>query len=163
MGTWATTADNQCYSGNTLQDAVTQGWYKLKTGGTSIPLTAEMLVTSQVESMVNVFAISASASQLPTKGETITSDSIFYLGTSTPSFTSSAAACAGYVTVRGYYIAWRQGGNPTVQVGDILYDTYNTTVTNGGGLWVPLKYNGVGGTQSVRVSSTGVVLEVVTC
>lgn len=164
MGTWAGTASNQCYSGKTLQDAVTQGWFKLKTGGTAIPFTDQLLTKSQVESMVNVFSITGySANQLVTKGVTITSDYIFYLGNSNPSFPNSAVSCSAYVTVRGYYIAWRQGGNPTIQVGDVLYDSYNTVVTNGNNLWVPLKYNGAGTATSVRVSTTGVVLEVAFC
>jgi hypothetical protein len=164
MATWATTADNQCYSGNTLQEAVSTGGALIaKTGGTAIPLTAEMLTTSQVESMVNVFAISAAANQLPTKSETITSDFIMYMGPTNPVYSSSAISCAAYVSVRPYYIGWRQGGNPSVHVGDILYNTYNTVKTNGNGLWVPLKWQGTGGTQSVRVSTTGVVLEVVNC
>jgi hypothetical protein len=164
MGTWATTASNQCYSGNTLQDAVIQGWFKLKPSGTAIPLTDELLTKAQVESMVNVFSITGyAANQLVTKGVTITSDYIFYLGNSTPNYPNSAVSCASYVTVRGYYIGWRQGGNPTIQVGDVLYDSYNTVLTNGNGLWVPLKYNGTGTATSVRVSTTGVVLEVVFC
>jgi|688.fasta_scaffold02942_2 hypothetical protein len=164
MATWATTADNQCYSGNTLQEAVSTGGALIaKTGGTPIPATAEMLTTSQVESMVNVFAISAASNQLPTKGETITSDFIMYMGPTNPVYSSSAISCVSYVSVRPYYIGWRQGGNPSVHVGDILYDTYNTVKTNGNGLWVPLKWQGTGGTFSVRVSTTGVVLEVVNC
>jgi hypothetical protein len=164
MGTWIGTASNQCYSGNTLQNAVTFGYFQLKSGGTAIPLTDELLTKSDVESMVNVFTITGyAANQLVTKGVTITSDSIFYLGNSNPSFPNSAVSCASYVTVRGYYIAWRQGGNPTIQVGDVLYDSYNTVLTNGNGLWVPLKYNGSGPTTSVRVSTTGVVLEVAFC
>ena len=163
MATWATTANNQCYSGNTLQNAITFGYFQLKTGGTAIPLTDELLTKAQVESMVNVFTISADSNQLPTKSETITSDYIQYMGNSTPSFATSALSCAGYVTVRAYYIGWRKGGNPSIDVGDVLYDSYNTTLTNGNGLWVPLKYNGTGTAQSVRVSTTGVVLEVVTC
>jgi hypothetical protein len=163
MGTWAATAANQCYTGNTLQNAYINGWYKLKTGGTAIPLTDKLLTRTQVESMINVFTIPAATNQLPTKSETITSDYIQYMGNSTPSFSTSALSCAGYVTVRAYYIAWRKGGNPSIDVGDVLYDTYNTVKTNGNGLWVPLKYGGTGTATSVRVSTTGVVLEVVSC
>jgi hypothetical protein len=164
MGTWVGTASNQCYSGNTLQNAVTFGYFQLKPGGTAIPLTDELLTKAQVESMVNVFSITGyAANQLVTKGVTITSDYITYLGNSTPNYPSSAISCASYVTVRAYYIGWRKGGNPSIDVGDILYDSYNTTLTNGNGLWVPLKYNGTGTATSVRVSTTGVVLEVVYC
>jgi hypothetical protein len=164
MATWDTTASNQCYSGNTLKNAVTFGYFKLKPSGTAIPLTDELLTKTQVESMVNVFTITGyAANQLVTKGVTITSDSIFYLGPSNPSYPNSSVSCSSYVTVRGYYIAWREGGNPTPKVGDVLYDSYNTTITNGNNLWVPLKYEGFGATTSVRVSTTGVIQEVVFC
>jgi hypothetical protein len=164
MGTWVDTASNQCYSGKTLQNAVTFGYFQLKTGGTAIPFTDELLTKAQVESMVNVFTITGyAANQLVTKGVTITSDFITYLGNSSPIYPSSAISCASYVTVRGYYIGWRKGGNPSIDVGDVLYDSYNTVLTNGNGLWVPLKYNGTGTATSVRVSTTGVVLEVVYC
>jgi hypothetical protein len=65
---WTSVASNQTFSGNTLQNAVTNGFFTVKPIGTPIPLTDEQLTKSQVESMVNILSISGkTANQLVVK------------------------------------------------------------------------------------------------
>jgi hypothetical protein len=58
---WTSVANNQTFSGVTLQNAVTNGFFTTKPIGTPIPLTNKQLTKSQVESMVNILTISGKA------------------------------------------------------------------------------------------------------
>jgi hypothetical protein len=58
---WTSVASNQTFSGNTLQNAVTNGFFTIKPIGTAIPLNDKQLTKSQVESMVNILTISGKA------------------------------------------------------------------------------------------------------
>lgn len=59
---WTSVASNQTFSGNTLQNAVTNGFFTLKPAGTPIPLNDKQLTKSQAISMVNAFDNSGKAS-----------------------------------------------------------------------------------------------------
>ena len=59
---WTSVASNQTFSGNTLQNAVTNGFFTLKPLGTPIPLTDKQLTKSQATNMVNAFDNSGKAS-----------------------------------------------------------------------------------------------------
>ena len=59
---WTSVASNQTFSGNTLQNAVTNGFFTLKPSGTPIPLNDKQLTKSQAISMVNAYDNSGKAS-----------------------------------------------------------------------------------------------------
>jgi hypothetical protein len=59
---WTSVANNQTFSGNTLQNAVDNGFFTLPPIGTSIPATNKQLTKSQVQSMVNAYDNSGKAS-----------------------------------------------------------------------------------------------------
>lgn len=83
-----------------------------------------------------------------------------YLGRSAPDQSSGAQACESYLTIRSYY-----GLKPlsSLTIGDFLYDSYPSTTTNGGGLWIALKVGGTGTGYAFQVDSTGEILDKYTC
>lgn len=83
-----------------------------------------------------------------------------YLGRSTPDRDNSAGACSDYQTVRSYI-----GLKPLASliVGDYLYDSYPSTPTNGGNLWVALKVGGAGQGYAFQVATDGEILDTFTC
>jgi hypothetical protein len=48
-------------------------------------------------------------------------------------------------------------------IGDFLYDTYPSSPTNGGGLWVALKVGGTGPGYAFQVDTNGEILDTYTC
>ena len=83
-----------------------------------------------------------------------------YLGRTTPDQDTGPGACAAYQTVRGY-----SGTKPlaSLSVGDILYDTYPSSPTNGGGSWVALKVGGAGQAYAFQVATDGEILDKYVC
>jgi hypothetical protein len=79
-----------------------------------------------------------------------------YLGRTTPDQNSGPQACENYLTVRGYF-----GLKPlaSLTIGDFLYDTYPSSPTNGGGLWIALRVGGVGQGYAFQVDTTGEILD----
>lgn len=59
---WTSVASNQTFSGNTLQNAVTNGFFTVPPISTPIPLTDKQLTKSQATSMVNAVDNSGKAS-----------------------------------------------------------------------------------------------------
>lgn len=98
----------------------------------------------------------------PTKTPTNTPSVVVYnyLGKTNPDQSSGPLACSNYTTTRGY-----SGLKPlsSLTVGDYLYDTYPSTPTNGGGLWIALKVGGVGQAYSFEVQSDGEITDTYTC
>jgi hypothetical protein len=58
---WSSVASNQTFSGNTLQNAVDNGFFTVPPISTPIPLTDKQLTKSQVQSMINGFDNSGKA------------------------------------------------------------------------------------------------------
>jgi hypothetical protein len=48
-------------------------------------------------------------------------------------------------------------------VGDIIYDSYPGTPTNGGGNWIALKQLGVGPSIAFQIDTNGAILDIYTC
>lgn len=101
-------------------------------------------------------------SPTPTKTPTNTpSVSVFsYLGRTAPVSSDGPAACAAYVTTRSYQSTKALS---SLGIGDYLYDSYPSTPTNGGGLWVALKVGGVGQAYSFQVQSDGEITDTYLC
>jgi hypothetical protein len=78
-----------------------------------------------------------------------------YLGKATPNSADSATACSTYSTIRSYYSL--KSTLASIAVNDIIYDSYPSTPTNGGGNWVALTVGGVGDKYSFQIDAYGVV------
>lgn len=107
---------------------------------------------------------SPSPTPTPTRTGTPTptpSQTVFtYLGRSTPDQTTGPLACSNYLTARSY-----QSNKPlsSLTIGDFLYDTYPSSPTNGGGLWIALRVGGTGQGYAFQVQSDGEILDTYTC
>jgi hypothetical protein len=78
-----------------------------------------------------------------------------YLGRSSPNSGNSLDACTAYTTTRGYISL--KSNLSLITIGDIIYDSYPSTPTNGGDNWIALKSGGVGDAYSFRINSSGAV------
>ena len=81
-----------------------------------------------------------------------------YLGGTNPSSATSLAACASYSTIRGYLSLITPLSS--IGIGDIFYDSYPSSPTNGGNNWIALKTGGVGDAYTFEIDSAGVVINV---
>ena len=81
-----------------------------------------------------------------------------YVGRTNPEAADSATACANYQSIRGYISL--KSTLASITVGDIIYDSYPFTPTNGGNNWVALKAGGVGDAYSFQIDTVGVVTTV---
>jgi hypothetical protein len=81
-----------------------------------------------------------------------------YLGKSSPNSGNSLDACTSYSTIRGYISL--KSNLSLIVVGDIIYDTYSSTPTNGGDNWIALKSGGVGDAYSFQINTSGQVIQV---
>ena len=89
------------------------------------------------------------------------SQSVFdYTGRALVDANNSSDACTTYVTSRTY-----QSNKPLslLTTGDFLYDTYPSSPTNGGGLYIALKVGGTGTAYWFQVQSDGEILDNGTC
>jgi hypothetical protein len=84
-----------------------------------------------------------------------------YLGKTTPDSANADNACNTYATVRPYYST--KSSLASITIGDIIYNSYPTTPTNGGNNWVALKLNGSGESRPIRIGTDGTVLDVGVC
>jgi hypothetical protein len=80
------------------------------------------------------------------------------LGKSSPNSGNSLDACTSYTTTRGYISL--KSNLSLIVVGDIIYDTYPSTPTNGGDNWIALKSGGVGDAYSFQINTSGQVIQV---
>ena len=96
----------------------------------------------------------------PTKTQTPSVTVYSYLGRTTPDSTDGPDACTDYLTVRGY-----SSTKPLASLGngDYLYDTYPSTPTVGGSLWIALKVGGVGQGYAFQVLDSGEIIDTYTC
>lgn len=105
-----------------------------------------------------------SPSPTPTRTGTPTptpSQTVFnYTGRALVDANNSSTACSTYVTSRSY-----QSNKPlsSLTTGDYLYDTYPSSPTNGGGLYIALKVGGVGTAYWFQVQSDGEITDNGTC
>jgi hypothetical protein len=81
-----------------------------------------------------------------------------YLGKANPDSGNSLDACTSYSTIRGY--ASLKSNLSLIVVGDIIYDSYPSTPTNGGDNWIALKSGGVGDAYSFQINTSGQVIQV---
>jgi len=101
----------------------------------------------------------ASPSMTPTPSISVSPNVVFtYLGRTTPDAANSANACSSYLTVRGY--SSLVSSLAAITVGDIFYDSYPGTPTNGGNNWIALKSGGVGDAYAFQINTVGAVIAV---
>ena len=81
-----------------------------------------------------------------------------YLGRTNVDAGNSLDACTTYLTIRPYRST--KSSLSLIEVGDIIYDTYPSTPTNGGNNWIALKLNGIGDAYSFQINSSGQVIAV---
>ena len=84
-----------------------------------------------------------------------------YLGRTTPDAANANIACDTYATVRPYYST--KSSLSTITIGDIIYDSYPSSPTNGGNNWVALKLNGTGASLPIQIGTDGTVLDIGVC
>ena len=106
--------------------------------------------------------LSVTPTQTPTQTPTPTTTppigTYTYLGRTTPDAANSANACSSYLTVRGYTSL--VSSLAAITVGDIFYDSYPGTPTNGGNNWIALKSGGVGDAYAFQINTVGAVIAV---
>ena len=81
-----------------------------------------------------------------------------YLGRTTPDAIDSVTACATYLTIRGYVSL--KSTLASITAGDVIYDSYPSSPTNGNNNWIALKDGGVGDAYSFQINTVGVVTTV---
>jgi hypothetical protein len=104
------------------------------------------------------FEITPTPTETPTQTPTPSTTPIStytYLGRTTPDAIDSATACATYLTIRGYTSL--KSSLSLITVGDVIYDSYPSSPTNGNNNWVALKSGGVGDSYSFQIDTSGVV------
>jgi hypothetical protein len=84
------------------------------------------------------------------------------LGKTTPDSLDSSAACSSYLTIRPYIAAPGKTLSSLIN-GDIIYDTYPTSPTNGNDKWVALTIGGTGSKRAFQISSVGEILDTYNC
>ena len=96
----------------------------------------------------------------PTVTPTLTpgSGTYTYLGRTNPDGGNSGDACSSYLATRAY-ISLRSTPSSII-VGDIIYDSYPSTPTNGNNNWIALKLQGIGTAYSFQIDSNGQVIQV---
>ena len=97
-----------------------------------------------------------------TPSVTPTIQPVVLLGRTIPDAGNSSTACSTYLTTRAYYIAPGKTLSTLVN-GDIIYDSYSSTPTNGGNNWVALTVNGVGLKRAFQIDSNGAILDTFNC
>jgi len=97
-----------------------------------------------------------------TRTPTSTTQPITLLGRTMVDGSDASTACSTYFTVRSY-IAAPGKTLSTLNNGDIIYDSYPATPTNGGGLWVALTTGGVGPKRAFQIASNGEILDSYNC
>lgn len=117
-------------------------------------------------SMTPTISITPTLTRTPTTTPTISltptltrtpSQSVFsYLGRTLVDAASFALACSTYLVARSYQ---SNKSLPLLTTGDFLYDTFPSSPTNGGGLFVALKVGGVGTAYWFQVASDGEILD----
>jgi hypothetical protein len=102
------------------------------------------------------------ATRTPTITPTSTTQPMTLLGRTMVDGSDASTACSTYFTVRSYIVA---PGKTllTLNNGDIIYDSYPATPTNGGGLWVALTEGGVGPKRAFQIASNGEILDSYNC
>jgi hypothetical protein len=78
-----------------------------------------------------------------------------YLGRSTPDAINQTNACSTYASVRGYFSL--KSSLASIVPGDIIYDSYPGTPTNGNGNWIALRAGGVGTGYAFIIDTNGEV------
>ena len=104
-------------------------------------------------------SITITPSLTPTPTRTPTQTPYTYLGRSAgPDAASIGIACSTYASGRGYYSI--RSSPASIIVGDVIYDSYPNTPTEGNSNWIALKLNGTGNAYSFQIGSGGQVLSV---
>jgi hypothetical protein len=143
-------------------EGTTTRWYKL--GKSSVYWAVQVNGSGVVQAVIECTAIPSetpSPSPSVTPSVTVTPSPVTlytYLGRSTPDAANSTNACSSYLTVRGYLSL--KSSLASIIVGDIFYDSYPGTPTNGGNNWIALKSGGVGDAYSFQINTDGSVTSV---
>lgn len=97
-----------------------------------------------------------------TRTPTSTPQPLSILGRTTPDANDSSTACSSYLTVRPYLAAPGKTLGTLVN-GDIIYDTYPSSPTNGNNKWIALTVGGTGTKRAFQISSIGEILDTYNC
>jgi hypothetical protein len=97
-----------------------------------------------------------------TRTPTATQQPVTLMGRTIVDASDASTACSTYFTVRGYLVAPGKTLS-TLNNGEIIYDSYPATPTNGGGLWVALTTGGVGPKRAFQIASNGEILDSYNC
>jgi hypothetical protein len=158
------------FTGAIFAAAATGTWYvSEKVGGNVVSVSVTngnpvAVVTSGCTlcSSITTTTTTTTTTAAPTTTSTTTTTTTIaiytYLGGTNPSSASSVAACAAYSTIRGYLCLTTPLSS--INIGDVFYDSYPLSPTNGGNNWIALKTGGVGDAYTFQIDPLGVVIAV---
>jgi hypothetical protein len=143
----------QLYTDSGLTTLIPNGWYSDGTNYFQVVGGNGTLINSTA--CTGTTTTTTAASTTTTTTTTAGPTTYQYLGKATPNSADSATACSTYSTIRSYYSL--KSTLASIAVNDIIYDSYPSTPTNGGGNWVALTVGGVGDKYSFQIDAYGVV------
>jgi hypothetical protein len=165
------TNGQQLYTDSGLTTLLPNGWYSNGTnyfqvvGGNgtltnSTACTGTTTTTTAASTTTTTTAASTTTTTTPPPTTTTTAGptTYTYLGKASPNSGNSLDACTSYSTIRGYISL--KSNLSLITVGDIIYDSYPSTPTNGGDNWIALKSGGVGDAYSFQINTSGQVIQV---
>ncbi len=129
-------------------------------GGSAVITYTTTTTTSTSTTTTEAPTTTSTTTAAPTTTTTTTAapSSYEYLGRTNVDAGSSLDACTTYLTIKPYRST--KSSLSLIEVGDIIYDTYPSTPTNGGDNWIALKLNGIGDAYSFQINSSGQVIAV---
>jgi hypothetical protein len=138
----------------TYVQSITGGTYNL-CAGFGAPNQCNNVSLSPSPTFTPTPTITPTISVTPTITPSTSISTYTYLGRTTPDAANSTNACSTYLTVRGYTSL--VSSLSSINVGDIIYDSYPSSPTNGNNNWVALKSGGVGSAYSFQINTVGEV------
>ncbi len=124
------------------------------------PFTGADVVATEVGSCIPAASPSPTPTSTLTPTPSASVATYTLLGRTTPDEDTGAGACSAYLTARGYTALKPLA---SLIVGDVIYDTYPSTPTNGNDLWVALKTGGAGTARAFQINSIGEILDTYNC
>jgi hypothetical protein len=153
------TNGQQLYTDSGLTTLLPNGWYSNGTNYFQV-VGGNGTLTNSTACPGPTTTTTTTTTEPPTTTTTTTvgPTTYTYLGKASPNSGNSLDACTSYSTIRGYISL--KSNLSLITVGDIIYDSYPSTPTNGGDNWIALKSGGVGDAYSFQINTSGQVIQV---
>ncbi len=131
---------------------------------TATPTPTPTVTATRTSTVTPTVTSTRTPTVTPTRTPTLTAtqEPLSMLGRTVPDAADSTTACSSYLSSRSYKAAPGKLLS-TLNNGEIIYDTYPTVPTNGGGLWVALTEGGIGPKRAFQIASNGEILDSYNC